>query len=329
MQAATLNWRNATTSLDDVSAASVHQTARQLAGAAGARVDDPAWVTAARGAWQRLPEPLRYEVSRFRRHSGPTGSLLLRNLPVDGHALADTPTVPGAVQRDASVSSAVLMMIAHGLGDPIAFRSEKAGALVQDVVPVPGQEDMQGNAGSVLLTFHTENAFHPHRPDYVMLLCLRRDHEGVAGLRTACIREALPLLADADRAALSAEQFVTDSPPSFTDHGNGRKSPPAHAVLVNDPEDPDLRVDFSATKPTTDSAARALTALQSALEATCHTLRLRQGDLAVVDNRVAVHGRTAFVPRYDGRDRWLQRTFVQADLRRSRSHRPGDGSVLV
>jgi L-asparagine oxygenase len=48
-----------------------------------------------------------------------------------------------------------------------------------------------------------------------------------------------------------------------------------------------------------------------------------------VDNRVTVHGRTAFQPRYDGRDRWLQRTFALADLRRSRGYRPNDGYVLA
>jgi len=49
----------------------------------------------------------------------------------------------------------------------------------------------------------------------------------------------------------------------------------------------------------------------------------------IVDNRVTVHGRTAFRPRYDGADRWLQRTFAVADLRRSRDHRPDDGYILT
>ena len=35
-----------------------------------------------------------------------------------------------------------------------------------------------------------------------------------------------------------------------------------------------------------------------------------------------------FTPRYDGRDRWLQRTFACANLRRPRDHRPGDTTVL-
>ncbi|GAQ60052.1 L-asparagine oxygenase [Streptomyces scabiei] len=46
-------------------------------------------------------------------------------------------------------------------------------------------------------------------------------------------------------------------------------------------------------------------------------------------HRITLHGRSAFTPRYDGRDRWLQRTFAFSDLRRSRDHRPGDGTVLV
>jgi L-asparagine oxygenase len=68
--------------------------------------------------------------------------------------------------------------------------------------------------------------------------------------------------------------------------------------------------------------------LATAFEAVRRTIVLAPGDLAFVDNRLAVHGRTAFRARYDGRDRWLQRMFVQRDLRRSRAVRPGDGYVL-
>ena len=43
----------------------------------------------------------------------------------------------------------------------------------------------------------------------------------------------------------------------------------------------------------------------------------------VVDNNTAVHGRTPFTPRFDGTDRWLQRTFVVADLAGSAGDRRG------
>ncbi|MGE0137021.1 MAG: L-asparagine oxygenase, partial [Ilumatobacteraceae bacterium] len=47
------------------------------------------------------------------------------------------------------------------------------------------------------------------------------------------------------------------------------------------------------------------------------------GDLLVVDNTVAVHGRSPFLPRFDGTDRWLQRTFVVSDLLPSAAERTG------
>lgn len=86
---------------------------------------------------------------------------------------------------------------------------------------------------------------------------------------------------------------------------------------------------MAATQPLTERAAAALVELQLLFERTARTARLEPGDLAVVDNRITVHGRTAFSPRFDGTDRWLQRTFVLADLRRSRAHRAGDGYVLA
>src|SRR5204862_6883498 len=103
---------------------------------------------------------LRRELRAFRRHSGPRGSLLVRGLLVDADSLPDTPSTADSVQREASVAAAVLMMVVCSLGDPVAYLAEKSGALVQDVVPVPGKERFSGNAGSALLTFHNENAFH-------------------------------------------------------------------------------------------------------------------------------------------------------------------------
>ncbi|GGS42018.1 MULTISPECIES: TauD/TfdA family dioxygenase [Actinokineospora] len=288
------------------------------------QVDDPGWVTAAREAGAELPAALRRPLRAFRRDPGDAGTLLLRGLPIDAESLPPTPTVDGSVQRMVTVPAAVLMMIACELGEPTAFRAEKTGALVQDVVPVPGKETFQGNAGSVLLTFHNENAFHRHRPDYVLLLCLRPDHDRIAGLRTVCVREVLPLLTPDTRAALASPEFLTAPPPSFG--GDGASVP--HAVLHGAADDPDLRVDLAATTPLTPRAEVALGELGRAFEQATRTVRLTPGDLAIVDNRVTVHGRTDFTPRYDGEDRWLQRTFVTADFRRSRDHRPHDGHVL-
>jgi L-asparagine oxygenase len=288
-------------------------------------VDNSTWIAAARQSSCSLPHRLRRALRHFRRDPGPGGSMIVRGFPVGAHELPPTP-VNGSVQRAFSVPAAMLVLAACELGDPIAFRAEKSGALVHDVVPVPGREDFQDSAGSVLLSFHNENAFHRHRPDFVMLLCLRTDHDRTAGLRVASARELLPAMSGETVATLFSPEFVTKPPPSFG--YSGCLSAP-HAVLAGAAEDPDIRLDMAATTALTPRAQLALGKLGEVLDQIAHTFRLVPGDLAIVDNRVALHGRTAFQPRYDGRDRWLQRTFVAADLRRSRDLRPQDSHVLV
>ncbi|WP_346072792.1 clavaminate synthase family protein [Saccharopolyspora thermophila] len=314
-----------TVTIEPPVAREIEQIALDLLPVAGGRVDDPAWVAAAREAWEQLPAPARTAIRRFRRDSGTTGALVINGLPLGPGEVPDTPMVEGSVQRTATVPAAVLMMVATGLGDPAAFRPEKSGALVQDVVPVPGKEEFQGNAGSVLLSFHVENAFHPHRPDFVMLSCLRADHEAVAGLRTACIRQVFGLLSGPARETLFRAEFVTEPPPSF---GAVEGDATPHAVLTGAVDDPDIKIDFSATKPLTERAREAMDELQKLFADNAHTHYLKPGSMAIVDNRVTVHGRTAFQPRYDGKDRWLQRTFSLADFRASRAHRTADGYVL-
>ncbi|MFD9429113.1 MULTISPECIES: clavaminate synthase family protein [unclassified Streptomyces] len=315
--------------LDPADAVVCERLARTLCTGGHAQVDSPEWVAGARDAWEGLPFPLRRAVRRFRRHSGPHGTLVIGGLPVDRAALPATPSVPGSVQRRASVPAAMLTMVACGLGEPLAYRAEKSGALVQDVVPVPGQETFHGNAGSVPLSFHTENGFHPHPPDYVIFLCLRADHDRIAGMRVAGIRQALPLLTPAGRQALFAPEFITTPPPSFGPAATSEPDVEPRPVLSGAVEDPDIRMAQLVTTPLTPRATAALTEFGQACETTARTLRLTPGDLVIIDNRVTVHGRTAFQPRYDGADRWLQRTYVTTDLRRSRDHRPHDGHVLT
>ncbi|MFI8875543.1 TauD/TfdA family dioxygenase [Streptomyces sp. NPDC055243] len=317
-------------SLDPADAGAYERVARTLCTGGHGHVDNPEWVARARDAWEDVPLPLRRAVRRFRRHSGPNGTLVIGGFPVDQAALPTTPTVPGSVQRRPTVPAAVLTMVACGLGEPLAYLAEKSGALVQDVVPVPGQESFHGNAGSVPLSFHTENGFHPHPPDYVVFLCLRADHDRHAGMRVAGIRQALPRLTRASRQALFAAEFITTPPPSFgPDAAASEPEVEPRPVLSGAVEDPDIRMAQLVTSPLTPRAAAALTEFGRACEATARTLRLTPGDLVIIDNRVTVHGRTAFHPRYDGADRWLQRTYVTTDLRRSRDHRPDDDHVLA
>ncbi len=289
-------------------------------------VNDGKWLTAAEQLAATVPLRARQAIRRFQRDPGLDGVLLLSNLWVDPEELPPTPTQQGSVEREATLPAATQALIAMCLGELIAYQNEKGGALVQNVVPVQGQEESQSNAGSAVLAMHTENAFHPHRPDYVLLMCLRNDHEDRAVLLTGPLRRALPHIPAPVRAVLRQERFETKAPPSFL--ASGAKDL-HHAVLTGAREDPDIVVDFHATRPLDEAAREAMGVLRQQLAAAAQEFVLRPGDLAILDNRVTVHGRSEFVPRYDGRDRWLHRTFVHLDARRSLGARSGDSQIIA
>jgi L-asparagine oxygenase len=300
-------------------------TARELMQTTPALVDDSKWLAAACQLAAAVPMRVRQAVRQFQRDPGPDGVLLLSNLWLDAERLPPTPTRPESVEREATLPAATQALIGLCLGEIVAYQKEKDGALVQNVVPVPGREQTQSNAGSADLEMHVENAFHPHRPDYVMLMCLRNDHEDRAGLLTSSIRRAFPRVPAEVAEVLRQERFTTEAPPSFVSSGAENLH---HAVLSGSAEDPNLLVDFNATKAHDGEAQRAMDVLKEHIAATAHTFVLRCGDLALVDNRVTVHGRSEFVPRYDGRDRWLHRSFIHLDNRRSLA-RTRDGQVIA
>lgn len=287
-------------------------------------VDNDGWQTEVRALSCHLPACLLESIRYFRHDSGLDGMLTVANLPVGSDTLPPTPNVPNSVERVATAPATLAMLLGQQLGEVVAYRAEKQGALVQNVVPVPSLATSQSNAGSVPLELHTENAFHPNRPDYVGLLCLRAAQQHRVGTRVAALRRAYPLLDETDRTILREPRFVTDAPPSFQAAGRSEPRP----VLTGSPDDPDLCVDFHATSPVDAVAARTLSRLRDALgEVECE-LALEPGDMVFLDNRLVVHGRIAFAPRYDGSDRWLHRVFVHLDHRRSRLYRTGNGAVL-
>ena len=168
--------------------------------------------------------------------------------------------------------------------------------------------------------FHTEAAFHPHRPRYLLLICLRGDPSAITTLSS--IHEVLPLLSDTTREALFEPRFRTAVDESYL-HGRRNVLGAAMPVLSGDRELPTMVFDADLMVGTDAAADDALRELASAVEALQTGVALEAGDLLVVDNAVAVHGRTPYSPRFDGTDRWLQRAFVVSDLRPSAAERQG------
>jgi alpha-ketoglutarate-dependent taurine dioxygenase len=74
---------------------------------------------------------------------------------------------------------------------------------------------------------------------------------------------------------------------------------------------------------TDPDAQSAFEALAQRVHSHATSVVLGAGDLLVVDNHTTVHARSPFPARFDGSDRWLQRTFVVTDLTPSATDREG------
>ena len=285
---------------------------------AEASLDSPQLLVKAEVALRAAPDLMTALVD-FRLNGSRDGLLLLRGLPIDD-PLPPTPQ-QGKFEgswRDLAVSCLTQIMIMSVLGDVIAYADEKEGRLIQDICPVPGAEKRQENTGSTLLELHTEDGFHRNKPHHLSLLGLRADHTEEAITVAASIRACLQTLDPNTIETLREPLFRVRLASSFVGTDAKAYSDPM-PVLSSAAHDPDLCVDFHATEPMDDTAAKAFEELRQALLGCLVGVVLKPGDMIIVDNRRAVHGRTAFTPRYDGEDRWLRRCFAVADIRRAYS----------
>jgi hypothetical protein len=255
----------------------------------------------------------------FADDSHPSGALLVRGAPIG--TVGPTPATPTAIGAKDHMSELTLLAVARRLGQPVGYLPEHGGDIVQNIVPVAGTAHRQVSTSSqVELMFHTEAAFHPHRPRYLVLLCLRGDP--AAHTTLSSVREVLPLLPHDVVDTLFAPRFRTAIDESYL-HGRRNVLGAPMAVLSGRRDRPAMVFDADLMVGVDGEADEALQALGAAVAAHSTAVSLCAGDVLVVDNTVAVHGRTPFVPRFDGTDRWLQRSFVVADLAPSAGERRG------
>jgi len=287
--------------------------------ASGSDLSGPEVARSMRRNVRRLPERLFDALLEFADEGNDTGALWMRGFPVGD--LPPTPASPSESFTKDLRSELTLLTVGRLLGQPVGYLPENNGNVVQNIVPTREGADRQVSTSSAVnLAWHTEAAFHPHRPRFLLLFCLRGDP---AAHTTLCsVREVVDSLPLRTRALLASPRFRTRADESYVRSSSrplGRLVP----VLGGDPLRPTLVFDADLMVGQDDQAQSALDDLVSAIEASHTSVVLAPGDLLVVDNTVAVHGRSPFVPRFDGTDRWLQRTFVVPDLVASSSARTG------
>lgn len=311
-------------------------------------VEDPGFLRDATVYAHELPRRLRQHLNDFKLLEPTSALCLVAGYPVDDERIGPTPEHwkdrphPSPSLRE----EIYFVLVSSLIGEPIGWSTQQDGRVVHDLCPIREHETEQIGTGSAqYITWHTEDAFHPLRGDYIGMMCLR-NHDRVA--TTFANLENLGLTEE-ELALLSQPVFPIrpDESHRLKNKWNGHQNedevraayeeiermsrePLKIAVLEGDLRSPYIRLDPYFMEPAEDPAAqRAFERLTELIDARLDEVVLQPGDCCFLDNFQSVHGRRSFKARYDGRDRWLKRVNVTRDLRRSLTARHSAESRII
>lgn len=227
--------------------------------------------------------------------------------------------------RAGNIHNFLVALYGSVLGEVFSWYGQQAGRIVHDLVPTfEDRNEQLGSGSEAPLQWHTEDAFHPCRADFVALYSVRAKHDAKSTL-SWLPRGAL----GPDTTAILMEEryeFTPDS--SYSDHDTFRNEPAA--LLYGSTTAPYLRADSVYYKTPSDARERqALTELFAALNEAQIELEMSSGDMLILNNQRVVHGRTAYQAQFNGSDRWVKRVNITNDLQRSDSHRCCAASRIV
>jgi L-asparagine oxygenase len=292
-------------------------------------------IIAAHRAFAGLPASLEQEIAAFARNPDSPGTMLVDGLPLDPE-LPATPEGRAVVDRSSFVGEGCLLGLSRMLGEPIGFLSEKSGDLIHNVTPVAAGAYTQSNQGSkVFLNYHNDSVYdadghyHRYNPDFLILLCMRADRDGRALTYYADARDASRVLEAGDRELLRQPLYRMAAPSTYTREqaGGQRVWSQPYPVLAGPEDTPEISVAANGIMAITPEAQAALDRLTTAFnDSRVHgVVALKPGNALLINNRKGLHARSVFEPTFDGRDRWLLRTYIRRNLWDMR-HRTTDRS---
>lgn len=326
--------------LDDAESGQLRDLVDQLARTRGSTKLDM-WLKSLSDASRALPESVQAALrSLMSGESQP--AVLIRGLIVDEAVSGPTPDhwskcrplnpASGTLREEV-----VLSLLGQALGEIYGYVSLQGGNLIHNIMPIIGAEtDQSGHGSRATLTWHTEDAFTPYRADYLGLMGLR-NHDGIA--TTVCGISALDRLDAADTEALRMPTFrVVPDDEHLRSHAvgagvsilseaerEGRQVP----VLSVGSRGLEMVIDSVYMSPLGEKASAAFARASQLIEAGLQPIPVASGDILLLDNRRAVHGRESFTARFDGNDRWLLKVSIAHSLQPSAAyHQPGRDRVL-
>ena len=258
----------------------------------------------------KLPSQTQMMLDNISRHKSPI--MLLSNMPVTDNLdnLIETPRILSARPNKGNhISESLLLGLANLLSSaPRVARDNESGDITQEalsqIAPVDKKSDL-GAGSKIAYKMHTEAAGAVNPPDFFGLLALRGDKNAKTVYMTT--DEIVKNLDDKTIDDLRRKEFRFNPK-----HGKGELV--GSVLRKNKHGRYEIRLNLASgrTDALTDRAKTALNKLDNFVShhPNVPSITLKQGDLAVFDNRSLLHGRDAFeISTPKGQERWLQRGY--------------------
>jgi len=287
---------------------------------------DPSWFCLLAKAYcEYIPQRILNALANFSIQGSTTGFLLIKTIPIIYPP--KTPSCNNQKVGETTELSKIQAILVSAISELIAYEAEGYGRLFQDVVPVQSMASNQTSIGSnVELEIHTEQAFSKLRPDILSLACIRGDLNAMThilpvrniidNLGHNMLREPLWKTGVDMSFKLNGHEFI---------EGDIRGPMP---IIHGSDDDPCLTFDqdlMTGITPESDDVVKQIVDIYYK-ERLSHNLK--PGEIILLDNRRAAHGRSPFFPRYDGEDRFLIRCFGIFDYEKTRKARPSNSRVV-
>jgi len=287
----------------------------------------------------KLPTRVSTFLNEFKYNPNEEGYCVVSTGLVDSARLGATPSHWEHETNNDTCQTEVMAMClcASILGDIFGWLTQQDGRVVHDIVPIEKHKREQlGSGSNEELTWHTEDAFHELRGDYLIMMCLRNNRSIPTTISkpdySKLTKEHIDILFEKkyvirpDNSHKPENNSTARKQALANDEGlkyaydtmlNRDAAPDKIAVLFGNKKDPCLRIDpYFMDEPEDPKAREAYTAIVELVTESLVEVSLNPGEILIVDNYEVVHGRRAFQAKFDGTDRWYKRLNIIRDIRR-------------
>jgi len=268
---------------------------------------------------ENIPIRIKNILLNFSKYGSETGFIIIKGFEINNIPL--TPKNNYSKVGEKTLLSKIQAILLSLIGDMISYEAEGYGLLYQDIIPVKNMSNNQTSMSSIReLEIHTEQAFSNLRPDILSLACLRTDKSAFTYILP--IKYIIDNISDEELKLLKMPLWKIGVDLSFKLNNNnfidGEIRGPISIINDDDKNDPKIIFDQDLMIGITEESNNLISKIIDIYYKYRIEHNLIPGEIILIDNNRAVHGRSSFIPNYDGYDRFLIRSFITFDYEKSK-----------